>query len=68
MQSYKSRATRNQRRQRKLLEQKLIGIGLLVITGLMVWMCGGANEDCGAAIITAPLGLILLLDRKIWLW
>lgn len=58
--------TRNQYR-RKLLEQKLMGIAMLVISAVFLWMCCTANEDCGAFLIIAPLGLILLFSREIWI-
>lgn len=56
--------TRDQYRA-KLLEQKLMGIGMLVISAVLLWMCSTSNEDCGAVFITAPIGLLLLFSRKI---
>ena len=40
----KKSMTRNQRR-RKLFEQRMMGIVMLVITAIFVWMCSTANED-----------------------
>lgn len=56
--------TRNQYHA-KLWEQKLIGIGMLIISVIFLWLCGPANEDCSAVLITAPLGLLLLFSEKI---
>lgn len=61
-----SQRTRNEYR-RRLCEQKLMGVVMLVISVLLLWMCGPANEDCGAVFFTAPLGLLLLFSRKIWI-
>lgn len=57
--------TRNQLRLRKMAEQKLMGIVMLVISAVFLWMCSTSNEDCGAVLILAPLGLLLLFSRKI---
>lgn len=58
------RITRDQYRM-KLLEQKLMGVGMLIISAIILWMCWDGNEDCGAVFITAPLGLMLLFSREI---
>lgn len=51
----------------KLLEQKLMGVGMLVISKVFLWMCSTGNEDCGAVFLIAPLGLLLLFSKKIWI-
>lgn len=61
-----SNHTRNQRR-RVFRRQKLMGVALLVVTFLFVLLCSTANEDCGAALVTGPLGLLLLFSKEIWI-
>lgn len=57
--------TRNQRRRSLLIQQKLIGIAIITITVLFVWLCSTANEDCAAALLTGPLGLVMLFSKDI---
>ena len=52
---------------RKFWEQKLMGVVMLIITALIIWMCAGTNDDCGAVFITAPLGLFFLFSKQIWI-
>lgn len=59
--------TRNQRRRRKFIEQRLMGVAMIAITIFFVWMCSSTNEDCAAALLTGPMGLILLFSKKIWI-
>jgi len=57
--------TRNENRRRKLLEQKLIGLAMLVLSGLFLWMVWGTSEDAGAFLVIAPIGLLLLFSKDI---
>lgn len=57
--------TRNQRRRRLLIQQKLMGLAMIVLTVLFVWLCSTANEDCAAALLTGPLGLVMLFSKDI---
>lgn len=51
----------------KFLKQKLVGIGMLIMSAILLWMFSTDREDCGVVFITIPLGLILLFGRKIWI-
>lgn len=55
------------KKRQKFWEQKLIGIVMLIITALIIWMCAGTNDDCGAVFITAPLGLLFLFSKQTWI-
>lgn len=57
--------TRNQRRRRLLIQQKLMGLAMIVLTVLFVWICSTGNEDCNAAFLTGPLGFVMLFSRDI---
>lgn len=61
--------TRNQRRRKMLIEQRLMGAGLIVISILIfIFASTGKtfeDRDCTAIFITLPLGLLLLLSKKI---
>lgn len=63
----KKSMTRNQRR-RKLCEQRMMGVVMLVITAIFAWMCSTANEDCGAAIITGLMGIFLLFSKEVCIY
>lgn len=63
--SGKRAPTRNQRRRRKFIEQKLMGLAMIAITVGFLWMCAGTNEDAAAALLTGPLGLYMLFSRHI---
>lgn len=69
MHTYVNRSpTRNQRRQRKLAWQKLMGFALVVLSIAAVFaMAGGhgaAESDCGIVLFTVPLGLFLLFSKR----
>lgn len=53
----------------KRVEQKLMGIGLLLICAVMLWLCstGTTPEDCDATavVLMAPLGLWMLFTKEI---
>jgi hypothetical protein len=63
----KRQSTRNQRKRKLLIEQRLMGLVMIVITAVFVWMCASANEDCTAALLTGPIGLIMLFSKKVWI-
>lgn len=57
--------TRNEKRRRKLLEQKLMGFAMLIVSTLFLWMVWGTGEDAGALLVIVPLGLLLLFSKEI---
>ena len=57
--------TRNEKRRRKLLEQKLMGVAMLIVSALFLWMVWGTGEDAGALLVIVPLGLLLLFSKEI---
>ena len=58
-----NRMTRNQRRlyKKKLLEQRLMGLGLLACCGVLLWMCSTGT----AVVLLAPLALYMLFTKEI---
>ena len=66
---YKSVRAKNRQKRRKLLiQQRLMGIVMIVLTVFFVWLCSTGNEDCSAAFLTGPLGLILLFSKDIMIY
>ena len=69
MKSYQM--TRNQRRlyRRKMVEQKLMGLGLLVVCAFVLWLCSTGttpeDQDATAVVLLAPLGLWMLFTKEI---
>lgn len=61
--------TRNQRKRKLLVQQRFIGLALILISAFILWFAlqGTApnDRDCTAAFLTAPIGLWLLFSRKI---
>ncbi len=61
--------TRNQRRRKMLIEQKLMGLALIAISILIFILASTGktfeDRDCTAIFITMPLGLLLLFSKKI---
>lgn len=61
--------TRNQRRQKLMAQQRVMGLIMLLITGLIFWLASTGvtpeDQDCTAIFITIPLGLWFLFSRKI---
>lgn len=55
----------------KRVLQKLMGLGLLGISVLVVLMaCAGKgfeDSDCTVLFFTMPAGLFLLFSRKVWI-
>ena len=66
-----NRMTRNQRRlyKKKLLEQRLMGLGWMDCFGVLLWMCSSgssmADRDGTAVVLLAPLALYMLFTKEI---
>lgn len=54
---------------RKKREQRLIGLGLLVLCILVLWICSTGttleDQDAGAVLLMAPMGLYMLFTKHI---
>lgn len=63
--------TRNERRRyrRKLREQRLIGLAVLVCCAAMFWLCSTGrtlgDRDATAVLLLVPLGLWMLVTKEI---
>lgn len=66
-----NRMTKNQRRlyRKKMIEQKLMGLGILACCALALWLCStGAtpeDRDATAVVLLAPLGLYMIFAKEI---
>lgn len=66
--------TRNQRRyyRKKIIEQRLMGLGVLACCALVLWMCSTGvtveDRDGTAVVLLAPLGLWLLFSKQILIY
>lgn len=53
----------------KRCEQKLMGIGLLLICLIVLWLCSTGttpeDQDATAVVLLAPLGLWMLFTKEI---
>lgn len=53
----------------KRTEQRLMGIGLLLICALVLWLCSTGttpeDQDATAVVLLAPLGLWMLFTKDI---
>ena len=53
----------------KRTEQRLMGIGLLLICAFVLWMCSTGvtpeDQDATAVVLLAPLGLWMLFTKEI---
>lgn len=53
----------------KRVEQKLMGIGLLLICAFVLWLCSTGvtpeDQDATAVVLLAPLGLWMLFTKDI---
>ena len=53
----------------KLMEQKLMGLVLLVICAFVLWLCSTGttpeDQDAKAVVLLAPLGLWMLFTKDI---
>lgn len=69
MHTYVNRSpTRNQRRQQKLVFQKLMGVALLVISIVILAMAGGSTPeecDCTALLLSVPAAIFLLVTKHV---
>ncbi len=67
----KHHMTKKQRRiyRRKMVMQKLMGLGLLVCCVLILWLCSAGaipeEQDATALVLLFPLALYMLLTKKI---
>ena len=54
---------------KKMLEQKLMGIGMILVSLVVIYMAATAivpgDSDATAAVIFLPIGLYLMLSRKV---
>ena len=61
--------TRNQLRRRMLIQQRFMGLSLILISGFVIWFASAGttpvDRDCTAIFFPLPLGLWLLFSRKI---
>lgn len=57
--------TRNQRKQKRLNAQRIIGLVLLLMAVAVFVLCRGTGEDCGFGVLLAPLGAVLFLSKNI---
>lgn len=53
----------------KRTEQKLMGLALLAICGVVLWLCSTGttleDQDATAVVLLAPLGLWMLFTKEI---
>lgn len=53
----------------KRMEQKLMGLALLVICAFVLWLCSTGttpeDQDATAVVLLAPLGLWMLFTKDI---
>lgn len=53
----------------KRCEQRLVGIGLLLICLVVLWLCSTGttpeDQDATAVVLLAPLGLWMLFTKEI---
>ncbi len=63
-----TRMTREMYR-RKRREQRLMGLVLLIICGVILWICSTGttmeDRDVGAVVLLAPMGVHLLVTKHI---
>lgn len=61
--------TRNQIRQRKLIEQRLMGLALILVAFVMALVArnGATFQDCDAtaSVILAPIGFWLFFTKSV---
>lgn len=54
---------------RKRIEQRLMGLALLLLSGFVLWMCSTGvtpeDRDAGAVLLFIPLGLYMLFTKHI---
>lgn len=63
--------TRNQRRRKLFIRQRLMGLGLIAISVFLICFAFVGQtmkeHDCTAILLTFPLGLVLLFGKKNWI-
>lgn len=63
-----ARMTREMYR-RKRREQRLMGLVLLILCGVILWVCSTGktveDQDAGVAFLLAPMGIHLLITKRI---
>ena len=56
----------------KRIEQKLMGLALLVICAFVLWLCSTGttpkDQDATAVVMLAPLALYMLFTKKIMIY
>lgn len=57
---------------RKILEQRLYGIGIILLCALALWVASTGtsieDRDCTAVLLILPLGIYSLFTRKVVIW
>ena len=52
-----------------MVEQKLMGLGLLVVCAFVLWLCSTGttpeDQDATVVVLLAPLGLWMLFTKEI---
>ena len=52
-----------------MIEQKLMGLGMLACCALALWLCSTGvtpeDRDAGAVLLMAPMGLYMLFTKHI---
>lgn len=63
-----ARMTREMYR-RKRREQRLMGLALLLLCGVILWVCSTGktveDQDAGSVFLLAPIGIHLLITKHI---
>lgn len=61
--------TRNQRRRKMLMEQRILGLILILASAVLLALAltgkTYADRDCTAVFFTVPIGMLLLLSKKV---
>lgn len=57
--------TRNQRKQKLLWKQRIVGIVFILAAVAILLLCRNTGEDCGSVFICAPLGATLLASKEL---
>jgi len=59
-------------RRRLMLKQKLYGLLMLALCGLVLWMCSTGttpeDQDATAVLLIAPLGIWMIFSRHILIY
>lgn len=57
--------TRNERKRRVMICQRLMALALIALSVLFIWMAGTADEDCCGGLLFGALGLYLLFTKRV---